>query len=1527
MKNKIKILTNIITALVLFVLCLPIYLSLLLNINFVQNIVVRKLSKVATEALGSPVSIERVDISLFYRASITGFYVEDPIENDTLFYVQNLRARLKNFNFTSGINLEYAYVDSGKMFLNGDSTGTLNLKLITDKLKPKTPRVKKKDFKLNIDKILISGFNFEYRTYNPEPVAHGINYKDMRFNDINISARKFQLITDSINMKVDSLFFSEKSGFDILNISTGNLRLSSSEITLDDADLLFEHSSVAIESYSMKYKDWYMGDFLNKVELSAIIKNADIDFRDIAKFTPQPQPWISKLNFNGEINGTISKLRGTIKDLQTHKTHLDEAKFIMTGLPDIKKCHFEFEITKFNSSVSDMRSIIYDFTGKDMKLFNQLSMLSMIGFTGKFDGYFSDFNSSGQLSTGFGNVNYKFSNTPNKYGMTLRGEVFTKGIDLGGMFKIKKLGKISLTGKMNALIANDSLNLTTKTNISSLEYNNYLYSNINIDGDIINKTFYGYVGCDDKNLDFDFNGSLMFGSDEPVYDFKLIAEKADLYALNFSKKDTVSQVSCVVNAVGSGFKLDNINGKIIVDSLKYMNSIDTVSTGEIVFTTRNSDNSKLMKLESDFADIELQGQQSYSNIFRYLANTVQKYLPSMQKVGNNVKSVATSRNKLAQEDNADAAKNGYYIATMNVKKANNVSAIFMPGLEMAEGTSLYFLFNPALNEFSFNFNSKYIRQRNTIISDISIDSRSSQDSISLYARSGEMLFNNIYIPDFLLIGGVKDDKVNIDAKFINNIDGSEAFVSTRSVFERDKESGMLRLKVSLLPSHFSLGGEGGWSINYTTITLDTTKISISPFSLTSKNQRLSLWGDISANRNDSLSISLSNFNLAPFSVFTDKLGYDIKGTLDGNMSVVSVLKDPYVISNLNFNNFALNDKTFEKSTFTSGWSEAKRSIIFSLSQAGTPNLIDGAYRLKEKLFYADIDISNVDLSVISPFMKGISSNTSGSGDIKVRLTNPGKKLKINGKVDIHNLETKIDFTQVKYNVSGHVDIVDNHFKLSDAIIEDELGSQCSMEAEVFGKNFKKVDYSINAYPSKMLCMNTTISDNETFYGRMFGTGSISVVGHGTDVVMNVNATSDANSTFYMPLSGKSTMKQVDFIKFVSPDTMISSEHIKKNLIVVNTKNLTKNVGSFAINLNLNIKPNIEAQIVIDPTVGDIIKGRGLGDLRIYVNPALGDLTINGGVEIIEGSYLFTLSNIINKYFKIQPGSTINWSGNPLDAKLNITATYLVKTSLAPLLGNDPQYSKRAEVDCDLMLTGRLLRPDIKLGISLPSVDPEVQGLVNSVLNTEENISTQIFWLLFANTFYADANITSSGMNNNFTAGAAVTGLEFLSNQISNWISTDKFNLGFSYRPKGDMTSDELELRFSAPLLKDKLLLDAEANYNFKNNQAYITENVKSFSTDISLTWLINQASNLDAKAFTRQINTFDENQGLQETGVGIYYTDNFNRFKDLIFKYRQDKIERGKEEVQKKELIDSIGKDAYKVMMRKERQKTNKMTQ
>ena len=52
----------------------------------------------------------------------------------------------------------------------------------------------------------------------------------------------------------------------------------------------------------------------------------------------------------------------------------------------------------------------------------------------------------------------------------------------------------------------------------------------------------------------------------------------------------------------------------------------------------------------------------------------------------------------------------------------------------------------------------------------------------------------------------------------------------------------------------------------------------------------------------------------------------------------------------------------------------------------------------------------------------------------------------------------------------------------------------------------------------------------------------------------------------------------------------------------------------------------------------------------------------GDYTIVDGNYLFSMQNIITKRFGMDKGSTITWTGNPTDARLNISAVYKLRAA-------------------------------------------------------------------------------------------------------------------------------------------------------------------------------------------------------------------------------------------------------------------------
>ena len=89
----------------------------------------------------------------------------------------------------------------------------------------------------------------------------------------------------------------------------------------------------------------------------------------------------------------------------------------------------------------------------------------------------------------------------------------------------------------------------------------------------------------------------------------------------------------------------------------------------------------------------------------------------------------------------------------------------------------------------------------------------------------------------------------------------------------------------------------------------------------------------------------------------------------------------------------------------------------------------------------------------------------------------------------------------------------------------------------------------------------------------------------------------------------------------------------------------------------------------------------------------------GSYQINQGVYKFSLQEVIRKDFVIKNGSTITFNGAPLDANLDIQASYTVNSAslndLIPEESSSIIQQPNVKVNCNMKLSGILVRPTIK----------------------------------------------------------------------------------------------------------------------------------------------------------------------------------------------------------------------------------------
>ena len=1479
MSKVIKILVSLLSYLILGAILFIITLFLLLQINLVQNYLVDKATSFISGKLDTEVSIGRIDLKLNSGLVVEDIYIED-LQKDTLIYAANLTVSMDILELMSGeISIGDVSLNDVQFNLIQREVGASNLKQLLMKLKS-SDKSEKANFKMFAKGLEINNLNFIHTKIDIPHRDYGVNFADLEVTNFSLKAHDISIINDSVSVVIDNLALHEKSGFTVNELSSLGFNISSHGIYFENLALKSNTSDVNLPYLSLVSDGWDdYSDFINKVIMDGEIIDSRIDFATIAYFAPTLKEWKSVLNdVNASIYGTVADMKGSVQNVSTLETSV-KAKYSIKGIPNIKKTHFSLDIDRLQTSVEDAKFIMKDITGKPFTALDKFeSKLNNLTLVGKFNGELNNFSSDLKLTTKYGVVEVDAGLYPNaESDYKIEGNVNIDNFNLGRFLNSKSLGLVSLSSTLSGSITSMSeMKIDTDAKIKLLEYKQYNYNNINMAGIWHNHMFVGALSSSDPNLDFSFDGVLDFSTDIPKYNFDLDLVRANLSRLNINKLDSISVLNCKVVANASGTTLDDINGRIEVSGLKYINNIDTIKTESIVLIGENSDSSKHLALNSTFADVEFRSKTSYLELFDYMKDVLDIYLPTLKD--KKVESYMTT--------SADSVVdiNNYSLLKINVKETSNLSTVLIPGLYVAEGTKASLLLNSAARTVAIYVKSDYVEYNDFLAYGLDINTRNQGDSLVLYAGAKELYAKAMYMPNFSVLGGAKNNTISLATKFNNTDNGRSALIGITSFVERNNETNIPQLRIKFTPSYLR-DKKQTWSILSDDIVYDTTGVSIGDFRVVNKDQKLIFNGVASKSESDTLRVSLSNFNITPLSQITETMGYKIKGLISGEAYMVSVMGNGLVDAGVQFDSLMLNDILLPTVKFNSTWdSQRDRLNVNLLRTDNRDSIITGYYSPKDKVYSADVKMKDIPISILDPLLKGVLEDTKGSADLDVVVSGLGAQMSMNGGITVSKFSTLIDFTNVRYSMdTAYIDVKNSVLKLSNAKVFDPKGNSAGFGLNLDLSNFANIKYDLTILPKNLMVLNTNMKQNDLFYGSVYASGAATIKGDKGGVDMDIRATTADKSQFFLPLTGKSNASTANFIVFEDVNKEKESFdgynrlHRKRLMLQKDKKTKVGSAPNMNINLAINVLSNTDLQVLIDPTVGDAIKANGNGIFNLVINPSKNIFSMIGDYEITSGSYLLTLQNIINKKFTIEPGSTIKWTGDPINALLDITAVYSLKTSLAPLGGD---MAGTVPVECQIFLKDRLSQPSVTFGVKVPNADTEVQNLVSQLLNTQDMISRQFFWLLAINSFYTDAAISGGSMG----AGAgSATGFEFLSSQISNWISSDKFNIGIRYKPKGDMSSDEVNVDFSTQLFSNRVLLEVEGNYEAGNTPSVSgTESDIPISGDFYLTWIIDKSDNLRAKVFSRTMDTFDENDGLQENGVGVYYKASFNVFRDVI---------------------------------------------
>ena len=1411
------------------------------------------------------IHLENIDVK--YKDIITNL--------DTKIQFRNLKTEVKK------IDLENQIIDLKSIELentNGQLTLIKSEKNTKESAKNTSTGLA---WKIDVDAVSISKFNFVFDNNNANKTQKGIDYNHLKLNDLNFEGKSIAIRDNDYSGVINSFIFKEKSGFQLDALETEfnytakgaylkNLYLKTPQTTLQD-NIVVAYPS--IESLSKNPEN---------LSFDANLKDSKLGFKDVLLLAPQliSNPIFRNnpntiVNFNAVVKGRLDNLAiNTFDATGIGNTKID-IKGGIKGLPNIEKSIFNLNISKFESTARD----IYAFTPKNT-IPNTIQLPERFSLRGNFKGSINIFKTDLDLKSSFGNAVVKATfDQRRKNNEKYIADASVDNFDLGKLLKNKQFGKVTANATVNGR-SFDPSTATAKlsSKIVKANFDQYNYQNVVVDGSVDKGFYIVNASSTDPNLKFQLDAKGSSNSKKPTLDLNLNAEFIDLNKLNLHAGPLKMRGNVTANF--DDLNPDNLNGTLdaknfLVALEKEQFPLDTISLKAVTTADRDS-----IVLKSQFLSGLISGNYKLSTIGDQLLNSISKYYRLDKK------HIATKENQNL---------NFEFI----VKDEPLLKKIIPEIIESSE-IKLSGAYNSVNDSIQINASIPSLNYANNEISN-GVLKVSTQDNALLYNVSLSKIKNAQFeIPKTTLDGKLENNVIDyaLNIKDLENKD--RYFIS--GVFKDSLGASIINLN----PEKLLLNYEN-WTLNSNNeIKLEKKGIVIHDFVLQKDQQSLAVQSEGNV-PNSPILATFDNFKLESLTSIA-KSNYEIGGTIDGKATLKDITSNLLFVADLDIENLKLKKDTIGNLNVKV---DNKTANLYSanVTLSGLENQlnVNGNYNVGNESLDFIVNIQKLQMKSLQPFTLGNIKESEGF---------------LNGKLDVKGKAVNPDVTgNVKFNSVGFIVVpLNSKFKLiNDNIafqnnkivfdnfkLQDEKNNPLRINGTIDSKDYTNLGFDLNVVARNFKAVNSKAKDNKLFYGELYLNNNLGIKGTLNNPIIDgtVKIEEDTKFTIVLPQSDPSIADREGIVEFIDQDqpVLLTVEDPTEQITQTQVKGINASV-------NITVDPKAEISIIIDEANGDYLKLQGEADLTGGIDPS-GKTTLTGKYEFTGGAYQMNF-NLIKRKFDIKEGSYILWTGEPTTANVNVTAVYKVDASPLDLVNDQltgitaearNTYKQRIPFETELKMTGELLKPEIKFDIVLPegnnTVSAEIinttQAKLEQIRRDEDALNKQVFALLLLNRFIGENPFESEtgGVSGAFLAKQSAS--KILSQQLNNLAGDliKGFELDFDLEAREDYTSGQrqertdLNVGLSKQLLDDRLKVTVGSSIGLEGAPQE-NEQATNIAGDVSVDYLITKDGRYKLRAYRKNNYQVALQGQVIETGVAFIITMNYNKFKELFQKRRK----------------------------------------
>lgn len=1463
---------HVILWVVFSVFLLFLILALSLQVNFVQNWVVDKVSVYLNENSNFKTEIGQIRLNWWDALELKEVSITD--HHDSLMLEStSIQANFELMSLITpgdpvinAIRLEYPRV----RMITHEGDSVMNINLWVDELtklfgsqKPSSSPVK-----FGIKSIELRQGEFAMVNYNSEPVTEGMDFNRLRFSDITANATDFYLDGGDIGISIKLLTGKElTSGLTIQELKT---------------DFIYSPEFLELDKLSLKTKDSHIkdylrleyantgsfSDFLNEVVVIARLKETKLALSDLRPFVPSLPEINDMIYLSGDITGPVSDIKSKEFLIRLGEKTAIFGSFELDGLPKLKKTYLNLSLKNSTILASDLKPYLPENVQKEIQKFNNIIL------DADFTGYLERFILNGVIKTNIGSIDGRINYDLVKGTPTFVSRVKITNLDMGILSENPALlQKISLDGKVN-LKGNsiENMLLDLDANISQVGINNYNFVNIKTDATYGLDLFKGNLSINDPNLKMQAKGIVNLKESIDSVRMELKLDTAFLDRLNLVEKATF--ISGVMYIDTKGIKIDDLQGIARFNDIKVGYDNRFLDVGDFFFQSLFAGGTRTISLNSDYVVAGASGQFNLQQMGSDLQILVDQYVSIILN---------------EEQPIADLARNfsETYSLDLNVRMANinPIVQLFYPDFTISKNTILEGAFYQTPENTIFNFFSSIdslTYQGNTALAtniDFNtskiINSKEILASFYVYSKAQhigkELEFTNLGLEAIW-------NQNEVDLDFSLDQDSTQSSARIKASTQFTAQNTKLTFKNSLLKI---LNRE--WDFDpANSITLTPGLITFSNVKIFNEDQFLSLEGLISENIEDKLNLTFNKVNIDLLNTLTME---DFGGTANGLISFANVYDKPVIegdvgIVKLSINDFLIGD-LLSKAQLTGDRFEIN---IGNTLQGNKTLDLDGSIGLEKQDIDIDVNFDGASLVVLEPFLSNYLSNLGGTitGDLKMLGTL--SKPEIVGSTRVNAGKLRVNFLNTSYTMNGSLIFQPTEVSFRELVVQDLYGHKANFTGGIKHIGFQNIYLDIRSRLTNFQVLNTTDEDSEVFYGRAFVTGTLDVIGSTTNLDINARATSQPNTEIYIPLSSNNEQAQEEFIHIINVMDTVRLKEIAEEINRLEIENIR-------MNFVLDITPDAYAEIIIDPRTGEGISGRGRGVLTMNIDTQ-GNFNLSGNYEIKEGQYNFSLYNVVKKQFRIQPGGRITWYGDPYQGVMNLTAEYKENLSLQPLMANSPTAnpenttsSRRYPTRVIMKMSGELLSPEIEFGFNFDEFpnttenQTTIAAFQNRVANDDQEMNRQVFSVIMTRSFspegqFSGANTISSSLG------------QLLSSQLNSFIGQIDQNLEvqIDLASLDQNTMENFQLSVAYTFLGGRLRVSRDGGFTDSQGNAAATSIIGDWQAEYQLS----EDGVYRVRIFNRNnFNSFTSlstSKNVTTYGVSLSQNVSFNTFSELFKK-------------------------------------------